>query len=112
MGEGDDGIHEIGGEGLLQATHDQQVHMSSPTPYLYQVPGYLPIREYNDLTVAGKLAEASRKNFELESFRAVRRKYFTTGPNGRTTAYLKEWTKLLGMAAGEPRPPIVPLTSR
>jgi dihydrodipicolinate synthase/N-acetylneuraminate lyase len=95
---------------ILLAYLGQQVHMSSPAPYIYQVPGYLPIREYNDLTVAGKLAEASRKNFELEALRTVRRKYFTTGPNGRTTAYLKEWTKLLGMAAGEPRPPIVPLT--
>src|SRR3990170_2379831 len=50
----------------------QQVHMSSPTPYLYQVPGYLPIREYTDLTRAGKLEEAARKNFELEPLRAVR----------------------------------------
>ncbi len=90
----------------------QQVHMSSPAPYLYQVPGYLPIREYTDLTLAGKLEEGARKNFELESLRAVHHKYFTTGPNGRTTAYLKEWTKLLGMAAGEPRPPVVPLTDK
>ena len=97
---------------MLLAYLGQQVHMSSPTPYLYQVPGYLPIREYNDLTVAGKLEEASKKNYELEGIRGVRRKYFTTGPNGRTTAYLKEWTKLLGMAAGEPRPPIVPLTDQ
>jgi 4-hydroxy-tetrahydrodipicolinate synthase len=88
------------------------VNLASPTPYLYQVPGYLPMREYTDLTLAGKLEEASQKNFELEPLRALRRKYFTTGPNGRTTAYLKEWTRLLGMAAGEPRPPVVPLTDR
>jgi len=97
---------------MLLAYLGQQVHMSSPTPYLYQVPGYLPIREYNDLTVAGKVAEASKKSFELEGIRAVRRKYFTTGPDGRTTPYLKEWTKLLGMAAGEPRPPMIPLTEK
>ena len=90
----------------------QQVHMSSPTPYLYQVPGYLPIREYTDLTLAGKLEKASQKNFELKALRKLRVKYFTTGPNGRTTAYMKEWTKLLGMAAGEPRPPVVPLTDK
>lgn len=90
----------------------QEVHMSSPTPYLYQVPGYLPIREYTDLTRAGKLEQAARKNFELEPLRAVKSKYFTTGPDGRTTAYLKEWMKLIGMAAGEPRPAIVPLTDR
>ena len=90
----------------------QEVHMSSPTPFLYQVPGYLPIREYTDLTLAGKLEEASRKNFELQPIRAVAEKYFTTGPNGRTTAYLKEWTKLLGMPTGEPRPPVVPLTDK
>jgi len=90
----------------------QEVHMSSPMPYLYQVPGYLPIREYTDLILAGKLAEASKKSSELASLRALWHKYATTGPNGRTTAYLKEWTKLLGMATGEPRPPIVPLTAK
>lgn len=97
---------------VLLAYLGQQVHMSSPSPYLYQVPGYLPIREYTDLTGDGKLGEAARKNFELQPLRVIRRKYFTTGPNGRTTAYLKEWTKLLGMASGEPRPPIVPLTDK
>ena len=68
--------------------------------------------EYTDLTLAGKLEKASQKNFELKALRKLRVKYFTTGPNGRTTAYMKEWTKLLGMAAGEPRPPVVPLTDK
>ncbi|MFQ5894522.1 MAG: dihydrodipicolinate synthase family protein [Nitrospinota bacterium] len=87
----------------------QQVHMSSPTPYLYQVPGHLPMREYTDLALAGELAGAWQRNFELDPVRAVRRRFFTTGPDGRTTAYLKEWTRLLGLASGPPRPPVVPL---
>ena len=89
-----------------------QVHMSSPLPYLFQVPGYTPIRDYYEAAMAGDVEKAWQINYSLEPLRTVRKKYFTTGPNGRTTAYLKEWTKLLGLPAGEPRPPIVPLTQR
>ena len=89
-----------------------QVHMSSPVPYLYQAPGYTPIRDYYEAAMAGDLENAWRINYSLEPLRTIRKKYFTTGPNGRTTAYLKEWTKLLGLPAGEPRPPVVPLTQR
>ena len=89
-----------------------QVHMSSPVPYLFQVPGYTPIRDYYEAAMAGDVEKAWQINYSLEPLRTVRKKYFTTGPNGRTTAYLKEWTKLLGLPAGEPRPPIVPLTQR
>ena len=89
-----------------------QVHMSSPVPYLFQTPGYTPIRDYYEAAMAGDTEKAWQINYSLEPLRTVRKKYFTTGPNGRTTAYLKEWTRLLGLPAGEPRPPIVPLTQR
>ena len=89
-----------------------QVHMSSPSPYLYQVPGYTPIRDYYEAAKAGDMAKASEINYSLEPIRAVRKKYFTTGPNGRTTAYLKEWTALLGLPAGGVRPPVVSLTEK
>ncbi|MEE9276301.1 MAG: dihydrodipicolinate synthase family protein [bacterium] len=98
---------------LVSLAHlGMQVHMSSPCPFLYQVPGHLPMREYHDMAMAGDMAGAWQKNHELEGVRAVRKKYFTTGPNGRTTAYIKEWSKLVGLAAGEPRPPVVPLTQK
>jgi 4-hydroxy-tetrahydrodipicolinate synthase len=87
-----------------------QVHMSSPTPFLYQVPGYTPIRDYYEAAKAGDMKKATEINFSLEPLRAVRKKYFTTGPNGRTTAYLKEWTEVLGLPAGGVRPPVVSLT--
>lgn len=100
-------------EWLVNLAHrGMQVHMSSPNPFLFQVPGYLPMREYTDLGMSGKMAEAWKKHGELTPLRVVRKKYFTSGPSGRTTAYLKEWTRLLSLAAGEPRPPIVPLTER
>lgn len=89
-----------------------QVHMSSPCPFLYQVPGYTPMKDMYDAIQKGDMVKAWNIHYELEPLRAVRKKYFTTGPNGRTTAYLKEWSKLLGMASGEPRPPIVALTDK
>ena len=88
-----------------------QVHMSSPTPFLYQVPGYTPIRDYYEAAKAGDMEKAAAINYSLEPLRAVRKKYFTTGPNGRTTAYLKEWTDVLGLPAGGVRPPVVSLTA-
>ena len=49
---------------------------------------------------------------QIEPLRAVRKKYFTTGPNGRTTAYIKEWTEALGLPSGGVRPPVVSLTAQ
>ncbi|HBK81226.1 MAG TPA: dihydrodipicolinate synthase family protein [Nitrospinae bacterium] len=96
---------------LVSLAHlDMQVHMSSPCPYLYQVPGYSPIRDYYDAAMAGDMKKAWEINYSLEPLRAVRKKYFTTGPNGRTTAFIKEWTTCLGLPAGDVRPPVVSLT--
>ncbi|MFC1491562.1 dihydrodipicolinate synthase family protein [Nitrospinota bacterium] len=96
---------------LVNLTHmGQQVLMSTPVPYLYQVPGYLPMREYTDLALAGDMAAASQRNYGLEAIRAVSHRFFTPGGEGRTTAYRKEWMRLIGLPAGPPRPPVVPLT--
>jgi 4-hydroxy-tetrahydrodipicolinate synthase len=89
-----------------------QVHMCSPCPYLYQVPDYTPIRDYYEAAKAGDMAKASEINYSLEPLRAVRKKYFTTGPNGRTTSYIKEWTEVLGLPSGGVRPPVVSLTDK
>jgi 4-hydroxy-tetrahydrodipicolinate synthase len=98
---------------LVSLLHlDMQVHMSSPTPFLYQVKGYTPIREYYDSAINGDLENAWQTNYSLESMRKVRKKYFTTGPDGKTTAYMKEWTTQLGMPSGDPRPPVVSLTKK
>ena len=36
--------------------HGQRVFMSSAAPYLYQVPGWRPMRDYTELALAGELA--------------------------------------------------------
>jgi len=101
------------GNMLVSMAHfDMQVHMSSPCPFLYQVPGYTPMIDIYDAVKKGDMVTAWNIYYELEPLRAVRKKYFTTGANGVTTAYIKEWSKLLGMAAGDPRPPVVTLTDK
>jgi 4-hydroxy-tetrahydrodipicolinate synthase len=97
---------------VAMAHFGMQVFNSSFAPYIYQVPGYTPMKDVYDAIQEKDMVTAWKISYEMEPLRAVMRKYFTTGPNGRTTAYLKEWTKLLGMATGEPRPPIVPLTDQ
>ncbi|MDA0998948.1 MAG: dihydrodipicolinate synthase family protein [bacterium] len=94
--------------GLLH--HGVQVHNSSPSPYLYQVPGYTPIRDYYAAAMAGDTEKAWKISNSLTSLRVVKTKYMTTGPNGRTTAYIKEWARLLGLPSSDPRPPVLTLT--
>jgi 4-hydroxy-tetrahydrodipicolinate synthase len=47
--------------------HDQRVFMSSAAPYLYQVPGWRPMREYTELALAGNAVRAAEVSGTLES---------------------------------------------
>ncbi len=97
----------------LMRDHGQQVHMSSPAPYLLQTPGYLPIRQYTALGLAGEYVKAQAIAAALAPARAVYDKWLTakwqqerTMPN----AYIKAWCELLGMAGGPVRAPLMPIT--
>jgi 4-hydroxy-tetrahydrodipicolinate synthase len=97
----------------LMRDHGQQVHMSSPAPYLLQTPGYLPIHQYTALGRGGEYAKAQAISAALDPARAVYDKWLTakwqqerTMPN----AYIKAWCELLGMAGGPVRAPLMPIT--
>ncbi len=93
--------------------HGQPVHMSSPFPYLYQVPGYLPIREYTELGIQGKFEEARKASDALQPLRDVANEWLRKPWAERKViqiAYLKYWTELLGIPSGPVRPPLVQLT--
>jgi len=89
--------------------HGQRVFMSSAAPYLYQVPGWRPMRQYTELALAGSTAGAAEVAATLEPVRAVAHTWLH-GPaarrRGSPVPYIKAWAGLLGMSGGPVRPPL------
>ncbi len=90
--------------------HGQRVFMSSAAPYLYQVPGRCPMREYTELALAGDTTRAAEVAATLEPVRAAAAKWLHHDAAGRRSAspipYIKAWAGLLGMSGGPVRPPL------
>jgi 4-hydroxy-tetrahydrodipicolinate synthase len=91
--------------------HGQRVYMSSAAPYLYQTPGWQPMRAYTTLALGGDIAGAEKAAATLDPVRAVA----GTWLQGRarqidTIISIKAWAGLVGMSGGAPRPPLVPHT--
>ena len=89
--------------------HGQRVFMSSAAPYLYQVPGWLPIRDYTELAMAGEAARAAEVSARLEPVRAVASRWLHGAEarrRGSPVPYIKAWAGLLGMSGGLVRPPL------
>lgn len=91
----------------------QRVFMSSAAPYLYQTPGWRPMREYTELALAGDLARAAEVAATLEPVRAVAARWLE-GHARRvdSIATIKSWAGLLGMSGGPVREPLVSHTAR
>jgi 4-hydroxy-tetrahydrodipicolinate synthase len=98
---------------MLMRDYGQQVHNSSPAPYLLQTPDFLRIREYTAAGLAGRYEEAAAISRELDPLRALYEKWMAA-PWARErivpNAYLKAWSELLGMAGGPVRPPLQQIT--
>ncbi|MGH3301067.1 MAG: dihydrodipicolinate synthase family protein [Streptosporangiaceae bacterium] len=89
--------------------HGQRVFMSSAAPYLYQVPGWRPMREYTALALAGDTARAAEVAATLAPVRAAAARWLHADPaRGRRSPvpYIKAWAGLLGMSGGPVRPPL------
>ncbi|MGB6455297.1 MAG: dihydrodipicolinate synthase family protein [Streptosporangiaceae bacterium] len=97
-------------ENMLE--HDQQVFMSSAAPYLYQVSGWCPMREYTELALAGDAARAADVAATLQPVRAVAAKWLQHDAASRRNPvpYIKAWAGLLGMSGGPVRPPLSQVT--
>ncbi len=81
-------------------------------PHLYQVPGYLPVRDYTRAALAGDMNRATEISRALNSLRAVHAKWVTGygRPTGRTpAAEMKYWMELIGMPGGPVRAPCTEL---
>lgn len=93
--------------------HGQPILYADPEPYLYQVPGHLPIADYIAKLDAGADAAQVIRDFEaLSHLRPLFNKWVMDPlirghmPN----AALKYWCELIGMAGGPVRTPIRPLS--
>jgi 4-hydroxy-tetrahydrodipicolinate synthase len=91
--------------------HGQRVYMSSAAPYLYQTPGWQPMREYTALALGGDIAGAEKVAGTLDPVRAVARTWL----HGKqrqidNITSIKAWAGLVGMSGGPVRPPLVPHT--
>ena len=88
--------------------HGQRVYMSSAMPYLYQTPGWQPMREYTTLALRGEAAKAEEVAATLEPVRSVARAWLQ-GKQRQidNIASIKAWAGLLGMSGGPVRPPLL-----
>ena len=80
------------------------------TPHMYQVPGWLPIKEYTDLVVAGDVSKAAEVSAGLTPMRMANAKWIMEPwRKGRMSmGAMKTWMELIGMAGGPVRPPVLP----
>ena len=84
-------------------------------PHLYQVPGYLPVRDYTQAALAGDMNRATKIASSLNALRAVHAKWITGygRPTGRVpSAELKYWMELIGMTGGPVRAPCTEMTEQ
>ncbi len=90
--------------------HGQRVHMSSAAPYLYQTPGWQPMREYTAAALAGDFSKAEEISATLDPVRAVAARWLRGSERQiDNIAAIKAWAGLAGLSASPVRAPLVPL---
>lgn len=88
--------------------HGQRVYMSSAAPYLYQTPGWQPMREYTTLALGGDIVRAEKVAATLDPVRAVAGRWLQGRPRQIDNIIsIKAWAGLVGMSGGAVRPPLV-----
>jgi len=115
-------MHELGDE-LVISVADEAPWLQSMTqlglqwllnynPHLYQVPGYLPVKDYTEAAMAGDIAEATRISASLKPIRELHGKwingYWRAGR--MPMAEMKYWQELIGMNGGPVRPPVTAMS--
>jgi 4-hydroxy-tetrahydrodipicolinate synthase len=80
-------------------------------PHLYQVPGWLPLRDYTAAAMAGDMNRATEIAASLQPIRELHAKwimgYWRAGR--MPLAEMKAWQELIGMNGGPVRPPVLPI---
>ena len=98
----------------LMRDYGQRVHMSSAAPFLIQTPESRRMRDYVELALEGRFAEAGQVSRTLDPVREVHEKWMRE-PWLRhkviPIAELKAWSECLGLAGGRVRAPLLELSS-
>lgn len=97
----------------LMRDYGQQVHQSTPTPYLFQTPTWLPLREYTELGLSGRYDEAAAVSKTIQPARSIWERCMRVSWQEKKIipiAWIKAWSELLGMAGGPVRQPLPQLT--
>jgi 4-hydroxy-tetrahydrodipicolinate synthase len=98
----------------LMRDYGQQVHQSSPTPYLFQTPASQPLRDYTELGLAGRFKEGQAISDRLSPIRELYARWVGAPWNKHKImpmAYIKAWSEMLGMVGGIVRPPLLQITA-
>jgi len=94
--------------------HGMRVHMSSAAPFLMQVPGYTPMRDYSELAYAGDFAAAQSLRDAIAPLREAHERWIREPwlqHHLIPIAQIKAWCDMIGMVGGAVRPPLLPLTA-
>jgi 4-hydroxy-tetrahydrodipicolinate synthase len=97
----------------LMREQGQRVHMSSAAPFLLQTAAWRPFREYVELALQGRYAEAEQVSKTLDPVREVHEKWIRepwVKHEVIAIAQLKAWSEYLGLAGGHVRAPLLPLS--
>jgi len=98
----------------LMRDYGARVHMSSAAPFLLQTPAWRLMRDYTELGLQGRFAEAEAVSKQLDPLRDVHERWLRDPWLKHKIipiVYLKAWTEMLGLAAGPVRPPLLQITS-
>lgn len=99
----------------MMRDYGQRVFQSSPAPYLMQVPGSLPMRDYTELGLQGRFEEAQKIASGMQPARDLMFKWMRSIWVNRKIvpiAYIKAWSEALGMAGGPVRPGLAQITEK
>ena len=90
---------------------DMDVLYADPEPYLFQNANWLPIQSYYNAFLAKDVDAATRISESLRSIRALYDRMIMQPLRAGQSPVpaLKAWCEYLGLAAGPPRLPLVPL---
>lgn len=96
----------------------QQALFSTTASQLMQSPSWQPIDEYATAAWAGDVERANALYAAIEPLRIIWDDLYKVlwecgnAPATHPIAYTKYWQQLMGMPAGPPRPPLLPLTEQ
>lgn len=95
---------------MMMREHGQRVHQSSASPYLIQTADRQEMRQYTELALDGRFDEAAEISVTLDPLRSISHRWIMG--RWRETgiipiAAIKEWSAMLGMAAGPVRTPLL-----